>query len=308
MKKGYAILLCLLLSSGIWLIHNLTRSNSEIVSVSVLAESNLEGRAQKAADAVAVSARLKASGFRLLWLSGKRKPVAVFFDASDFEYREGDTYAVPSSKLYRYSTELFGPNVEVEQFLSQEALFRFSGENCKKVPVVPVHLLDFAPEYAALSEMTLSPDSVLVYGDPGRLASIESIFTATVRGSEIDRNFHGEALLEAPSGVRLSDKIVSFSQLVTRFVEIRTELGVMVNGAPRDRDISIYPSRVNVVFRCVYPLKEDPIGKVSCRIDYADFQNSLNGKCLVKLNRLPAGVLSYDITPQVCECIENVRQ
>ena len=78
MKSWGPFLLCLLLSMGIWLAHNLSLTYTDLVSVGVVAESNLEGRAQRSSSEVEVTARVRASGFHLIWTHRPYLPVQLF--------------------------------------------------------------------------------------------------------------------------------------------------------------------------------------------------------------------------------------
>ena len=78
MRRWAGLLLSVLFSAMIWLMYNLSQSYSEIVSIPVVAESNIEGRARRSSSEMTVSAMVKAPGFRLLKLTAKSvKPVAV---------------------------------------------------------------------------------------------------------------------------------------------------------------------------------------------------------------------------------------
>ena len=116
---------CLALSAGIWLIHNLSHMQTDVVTVQVVAESNISGRAAASSDAVSLTARCKASGFRLLYLERKKDAVRVRFDADDFEQEEGDYFSIGSAQLYRYVNDIFGAGTSVESFLFDKLRFRF---------------------------------------------------------------------------------------------------------------------------------------------------------------------------------------
>ena len=101
-------LLCLLLSSAIWLIHNLSGSYVGLVSVPVQAKSNIEAHSEMSTTDATVTAQLRASGFRHIMFALKHKrPLVVTFSPSDLKYLGEDKYSIPSSSLYKYSTAIF---------------------------------------------------------------------------------------------------------------------------------------------------------------------------------------------------------
>ena len=117
MKNWHYFLGCLALSAGIWLIHNLSHMQTDVVTVSVIAESRLPGRSARSGEAVSMTARCKASGFRLLYIEHRDEPVVVRLDPDDLAKAEGDFFTISSSQLYRYVNDILGPGTSVESFL-----------------------------------------------------------------------------------------------------------------------------------------------------------------------------------------------
>ena len=303
MRNSSALLACLLLSFGSWLILNLSRVNYDIVSVPVVAESNILGRAARSAEEVTVSARCRASGFRLLRLSARKKARTVRFDAADFTRGEGDYFSMGSAQLQRYVGDIFGPGVQVESFFGEQLQFRFPEEDYRRVPVRGVTSIAFRPQYTALSEMVFTPDSLTVYGPPELLRRCNGVRTALIDLRDVRFDVHGEVAVEAPSGLRLSQDVVSYGCKVSRFVELRQTLPVVARGVPAGTDFVTFPAQVEAVLRCVFPLVEDPAGKLSCTVLYDDFLHSRTGRCLLHCEPLPPGVIDCRLEPEVCTCV-----
>lgn len=64
----------------------------------------------------------------------------------------------------------------------------------------------------------------------------------------------------------------------------------------------IYPSKADVVFKCVFPLISD-VDHAVFQIDYEDYINSRSRKCIPSPGYLPDGVLEYEIVPEIFECV-----
>ena len=306
MKNWQYFLACLALSAGIWLIHNLSHMQTDVITVSVLAESNIPGRAAHSSDAVSMTARCKASGFRLIYLGRKSDAITVRFDPEDLVHEDGDWFSISSSQMYRYVNDIFGPGSSVESFLFEKLRFRFIRELNKKVPVNVVSALYFRPQYMQNGEISVQPDSVLVYGPADLLANVNAISTRTIERSDIKGSLHGEVALVAPDGVRVSDDAVSWSVDVSRYVELETEMPVIARNVPAGTGFSIYPNRVKVVFRCVFPVVSDPTSTAVCYVDYREFAGSLTGRCIIHCDNLPGGVISCSVQPEVAECVEKI--
>lgn len=303
MKKYLSLLLCILLSAGIWLIHNLSQNYSSIVNVPVVVASNIEGHARVSSTEASVSGRITASGFRLLRLRLSRtKPVEVFMDAQDFTPAGNDYFNIPLGSIYKYAGNIFGNEVRTESVITDGLSLRFSPENCRKLPVKPVLNLGFKAQYMAAAPVKLTPDSVLVYGDPAWLDNLDAVLTHSISLSDIKRSVHGLVELETPSNTRLSAQEAEYNISVTRFVEISGNSQIAVRNVPNGTRLSVLPSTAKISFKCVFPMISDPTSSVSLYVDYKEFMNSINGKCLVYIEDLPDGVIEYNIDPQVCDC------
>lgn len=304
MKKWINIFVCVILSAAVWLIHNLGQDYSGLVSVPILAESNIDGRARQASAEVMVTARIQAPGYRHVALSRRHTARVVNFAASDLQPVGGDFYSISENSLYRYASAIFGENVSLESFVADDVRFKFVPESCVKLPVTPVVDLTFKEQYTSLHEISFQPDSVLVYAEPARLAEIEKIFTRPISLRDLHTSVHGEAKLDVPAGARLSQSDVAYSLEITRFVEFRRTLPVEVRGARGHRQISALPAEASVTFRCAFPMTSDPSEKASLYVEYSEFAESLDGSCLIHIDGLPDGVINCVINPEVCVCVE----
>lgn len=304
-------LLSLLLAFGIWVAHNLSLQYSSLISVPVIAVSNIEGHSDESANTSSIVARCRTTGYNLLNKnrSSRHRQLKVYFSPDDLHLEEGDMFYITSNELGGYVSEIFGDNVQLESFVSSSVQFRFPEENHKIVPVQAITVTSFKPQYMSAGSVKLVPDSVVVYGEPLHLQNIDRVYTETVTLQNLSSTAHGVAKLETPKGsVRMSVSEVSYSLDVTRYVEVSEDVKVGVKNVAGGRDISVYPSVARVVYRCAFPLAADPLDKAEFYVDYNDFATSINGRCVPRVIGLPAGVIDYTIEPQVFECIENIKK
>ncbi len=307
MKSNWIqLLLCVVLSSSIWLIHNLSQSYVSVVSVPVVARSNLAARAEQSSTDATVTAQVRASGFRHLKLASRgKRPVRIEVSPEDFRHDHDDIYSIPITNLYKYTSAIFGDGVSVESFVSDAPQFLFNSVTYKKVPVQRVQSISFMPQYMATRGMTIHPDSVLVYGETSRLENIDRILTRPIELSDLSASAHGTVRLDAPVGIRLSDSEVVYSLDVSRYVEVRSEVKIQTRNVPSNVRLSVLPSTAQVVFKCVFPTAADPSRTAEFYIDYDDFANSLTGRCVAHADNLPSTVISYTIEPDVFDCVIN---
>lgn len=302
---GFA--LSLLLAFSIWLAHDLSLNYSSIISMPVIAESNIEGRAAVSSNTTSIVARCRTTGYNLLGKNrnADKKQIHVFFSPEDLHHDEGDMFSISANELGGYVQEIFGDGVQLESFVSSSVQFRFPEENNKKVPVQPISVISYKSQYTSTGELVMSPDSVTVYGEPIRLENIDRVHTETITLQNLSSGAHGVARLEVPNGVRLSATEVSYSLDVTRYVEVKAEKTLSMRNVPPGKELSIYPSVAEIELRCSFPLGYDPSEGVRLYIDYKDFVNSIGGRCVPRVEGLSSAVIDYTIEPQVFECIEK---
>lgn len=304
MKKWAQFLLCVLIAAGAWCIRNLAQNYVSIVSVPVIAESNIEGRSRIATTEATITAQVSGSGYNIAALSRKhQKTKEVLFNKEDFNYEGDNLFSIKQGDLYKYSSAIFGNGINVESFISDSPKFVFPQVTYKKVPIQKVLKVSYAPQYMATSPMKIQPDSVAVYGETSKLENINQILTRPLELKDLKASAHGKIKLDNPSGLRLSDEEVVYSIDVQRYVELQKDIKIETRNVPRGVDFSVLPSTATVKYRCTFPVTDDPTESVVFYIDYRDFINSLGGVCIAKPSKLPSGVIEYSLSPETFECI-----
>ena len=303
-------LLSLLLAFSIWLIHNLALKYNAYLEVPVRARCSIDGHAAMSSDQTNVVARCRATGYNVIrsGLRGDRRISEVEFQPSVMKHKEGNVFYVTSADLQEYTHLIFGDGVTVEYFTTDTLFFRFPYENSKKVPVRAVSSISYLPQYMPTEPVHVNPDSVLVYGEPYVLDGLQEVFTEPVKYSNLSSDIQGEIALEPLRGVRFSEDKVRYSMDVTRFVELAGTFPLTAVNVPAGKSMTIFPSRADMYLKCTFPYNDNPLAGVALEVDYNDFQNSLSGKCVVRLVSRSRDVIEYSIYPPVVECIvEDIR-
>jgi hypothetical protein len=303
------LLLALLLAFSIWIIHNMALKYNNILQARIVAVSNIDGHAPRSINECQVNAKCRATGYKLLLhnLNSKKQRVEVNFPATALKYKSGDEYYILSTDLMEYSGQIFGSGISVEYFNADTLFYRFPFENHKKVPVVPVPILTYKGQYMAKGPLELTPDSVVVAGDPYLLESVKQVYTTPVRHLDISESISGVAGIEHIKGVNIQAKEVYYSMDVVRYVEFVSEAHVEASNLPADKSLMIFPSAVTLRMRCEFPLMDDAEGQQTVYVDYNDFKTSVGGNCPVRVKNLPKGILSYDVEPVSVRCVEESR-
>ena len=135
------------------------------------------------------------------------------------------------------------------------------------------------------------------------LENISRVYTQPLKLSSVDSDIHGILRLEGIRNVRFSTDEVEYSLDVTRYVELKSKILLETMNVPADKDMLALPSSVEAALKCAFPLKDDPANSLQLYVDYEDFVRTLTGKCPVRHQSLPEGVISYSVEPFYVECI-----
>ena len=299
------LLLALLLAFSIWVIHNLSLKYNDYLTVSVAAKCHIDGHAAQASNTCDVVARGRATGYKVLKFNMPRRKqgVTLDFPSSVMKHKEGDLYYVTSDILQEYTHLMYGTGVTIEYFVTDTLFYRFPVVNCIKVPVQPVTSLTYDSQYMSNGQISLSPDSVYVYGEPHRLEAISQVNTKPIKYSDLNSNVNGIVDLEKVRGVTFSETHVSYALDVVRYVEMSSVAQVKCINLPSDKVLMSYPSNVNVTLKCAYPLPANLDDRPSVYVDYNDFVRSISGKCKVNVMIKGAGIIEADVEPAYVECM-----
>lgn len=302
-------LLALLLAFSIWLIHNLSLKYNDFLTSTVIAQCNLEGYSPVSINESDVVARCRATGYKVILadIKAHRKPVTVSFDASVMRHKDDDLFYVLSSDLTEYAHLIYGDGVTLEYFVSDTVFFRFPEVDHKKVPVHPVYSVSYMPQHMSDGELEVIPDSVTVYGEAHRLENIDKVFTEIIRHTSLSSDVQGVVRLEKIRNVRLSAEEVHYLIDVTRYVEVSRTVPVKVVNVPSDKKLQVFPSTVTVKSKFYFPLSGDGYENVEAVVDYEEYDNSISGKCTVRLSESPSGLISYEIDPVAVNCVLEER-
>ena len=307
-RDGVILTLSLLLAFSVWMIHNLSLKYNASLKARIVAECRLDGFEDVSVGNTEVAARGRATGYKIIasYIKAK-KPVRISFTPSAMQHYADDRFFVTGDRLNDYSHLIFGEDVNIEHYLTDTLFFRFKKVNHKKVPVVPVQMLSFRSQYMSKGPLTVQPDSVVIEGEPHLLESIRQVYTEPIRHSDIHENISGIVGVEPLRRVDMQLAEAYYSMDVTRYVEIVKDFPVSAVNVPVGKSLMVFPSNVKVRYKCEFPLVDYGEDAIKMCVDYNDFKSSLTGNCVVTMENMPKGIISYDVEPVAVKCVEEGR-
>ena len=245
-------------------------------------------------DVDTVSVVLRDKGFVLInYMAIDGNNTIIKIDADFNTFNKGNGYGVISTTEIQkliYKQLVSSTKIVQQQGKPDKSEFTYNYGQCKKVPVVYSGKVEPENLYF-ISNVTYSPDSVLVYASRQKLDSIECAYTKPIYLN----NVH-DTLSVYTEFLKIKDmKIVPNKAKVTFHTDILTEKTVTIKikgiNVPEGKIIRTFPSTVNITFVAgAKILKDISEGDFSVTVDYEELVNNPSDKCTLRIMRQPNDV------------------
>ncbi len=307
-QKAIVFLMCLALSSFLWLLSSLEKRYTSRIIVPVnyidfpkdkLLSSTLPQKFDLVVDAY---------GYTLISYKLRLAFSPILLNVSDLVEN-----ALEKGNRYRYIVFSVNHKEEIEKQISSEIrilsikpdslVFNFSKIISRKIKVKPCLKLNFENQYSLEREPTTFPDSVLVSGPKNIIDTLKFVPTETQKYSKLSRSVEKMVSLQSLQGLEQAVSKVYLSIPIEQNTEVTFDVPIRIVNKPAEIVMKTFPGNV----------------KVSCRIglskyknlDYSAFHAFINfDKVSVKDPRIPVSfegpsniVLSVNYTPREVEYI-----
>lgn len=313
MRDLAGIVISLLLAFAVWLIDAMSQKYTKVVTAEIVAESNISGHRNLSNTPQAITARVTTTGFNFLRIGRQQRkgPVKLFIDHNAFRPTvNGEFFWIRTADAAIASSadKIFGDKCRVESFDADTLQFRFPFENHKKVAVKPIETITFASQYMSVTGLEITPDSLVIYGEPSRLESIDCMYTMPIRLSKLSSPKKGHVKVAQLVGVRTSVEDVAYFIDVDRYAQVSREVTIGTVNVPKDVNFSVYPPKTTVDIRTVFPLLGASVPEIELVVDYNEYLSSISGKCVARVKgELPLGVFSVEPHTHVFDCISEIK-
>lgn len=305
----FSLLLALLVS----LTHSLSQRFTHPVDVPFTLESNIEGHSKASSNVQTASLRVTATGFNILKINRlANKNESIYLDAANLKASGNNTYSFSTKNEAFISAlkNLIGEKARIEVFHTDSLRFHFPTEYCKKVEVQPIHTISYENQYMSTRGLEIQPDSILIYGDSARLASVYSINTKPIKLSKLSHTKYGSIPLVGQLGIRYQTNSVKYSVDVTRFIEIPQEVEVEGINVPDYIKFSIYPSTAILYIRCENPIRNRDFSGLKLVVDYNKYMSAHTNKCVGEILGAENidGLISVSSSVEIFDCLSQTKQ
>lgn len=301
----------LLLAFVIWVAHNLTQDYFSYRQYRITVVTSLPGFASEAESEDILIAGGDAKGFDIIGRRSGRarnaESVTIEVDPKYFtqDMYRSDLFTVKARDIQETLNQKVGTEFNITYVPDQKLSFVFARQSNRKVPVVLSETRVLCrPQYMVVSDITIQPDSVLVYGNEDEIAHISAVHAYPLRLQNLSKRTKGELPLRGIPGMRLGSRTVSYEIEVERYVEQTVETDVVPVNVPAGKRLIVLPSRVKAV--CRIPFRNEGSltrDDIHFEVDYNEVVSSA-GSQAVPVMRLSSGtVFSCETYPKVVDCI-----
>ncbi|KAB2846631.1 MAG: hypothetical protein F9K45_01445 [Melioribacteraceae bacterium] len=148
------------------------------------------------------------------------------------------------------SNSWLSSSIQVLSINPEKIIFNIENITQKKVKIEPDIDLEFKPNYGLVSDIIVSPDSVIIRGPESLITKIGKVFTEKKEFKDSDRNVLESISLEKINFVEMSQEQTAIKFDVQKIVDKTFEnILVEILGVPASRQLVLYPAKVDIVLR-----------------------------------------------------------
>ena len=302
-QKAFVFVVCLALSSFLWLLNSLEKHYTSRISVPVNyvelpKDKQLSGALPQTFDLM-----VDAYGYTLLSYK-----LRLAFSPILLNVNELVDNALEKGSRYRYTISTASHKEEIEKQISSEIkilsikpdslILNFSKIISKSIRIKPNLKLNFENQYSLKDEPSTVPEVILVSGPKSILDTLRVVSTSFHEYAKLSRSVEEKITIRPIQGLKIDTKEVTLSIPVEQNTEVTFEVPIQVMNKPFDVTLKTFPGKVKVICRI-------GLSKYK-RLDYNTFRAYIDyDKISAKDTRLPVVfenhsniVLSANYSPQ----------
>ncbi len=311
-RSRWVLILCIVAAFFLWVVYTLSNEYTAYFRFPLEVETNLYGRSNLSQADNTVFLRGKTRGFYIIHYTWRKKiPTLRIFAVQALIHKypdRKDKFYLLAGEINNLVNDALGTDFQLETILSDTIRLEYREVHYRKVPVHFVSDVSYAPQYMSFEPVRIFPDSVLVYAEEPYFDLIGEVRTRKVSLSDLNRTVEGIAHLETPANARLSHNEINYEVMVTRYVELSTEVPVTTRNVPYRTELLLLPEKVILQYRCPF----EDAGNItdedfSLVVDYNDFIEKKGGKITPSLERAPVVISHVQLTPQYVDGIIQNR-
>jgi len=214
-----------------------------------------------------VVVKLKDQGMNL-WSYVLNRPakVEIFLDQS---FREQGIISITNAQLHSAVGQVLLPSTLIQILAPDNVAAHYQRLHSKKVPVQLQAVITPADQFMLSNELTIIPDSLIVYGSQAMIRKVEAVDTKQLIINNLRDTLTSTIPLVENDSLRYSIGSVKVISRAEMFTEKAVSLPVQIINQPENLSVRSFPAEVRVVFNiAVSQFRNFSPGDIQVLIDY----------------------------------------
>lgn len=245
-----------------------------------------------------ITVKLRDRGTTLLnYLMQTFLPVTIEY--KDFSKQNG-RLTLPTTTTKKQIAGQLATSTEIIS-LSPDTIIYYTQESTTKHPIEIIGEISSAKQYE-MGEITISPDSVWVFGPHTATDTMNFVYTEPINQKELRDSLTLDVKLQTQKGVKYNPEKVKIKIPITPYTEKTFEKNIKGIGFPANYTLKAFPSKAKVIFN-VNTSKIDSIqaNDFAIGIMYGDIYGNTSDRVKLTLLKHPEGVRNIRIVPNEVE-------
>lgn len=298
-EKFIGISFCVCLALFSWFVAKLSskyneRLTLEINYLDIPKEMYIDSTSLKTIDV-----EIEGTGFSLLKINLLKKDISL--SINDLYHLGKGNYILPKNTMNLIDYNLL-PDVNLRNVYPDTLKIRMKRHIRKKIPLKFDLPITLAQDHI-LEKITLTPDSVWVYGSQEQVEKMTSVQVFPHKKENVKKSYSEEIFLKNENQLEFNPEKVVLQTEVIRVGEIALEKEISVKNLPKNTKIELYPNKIQLLlYGDISKLKNINPSDV---VIYADYQSRTGEKMSLFVPKLPQGIELKNMPKTITYLIEK---
>lgn len=226
----------------------------------------------------------------------------ISFDFAEYAIK-GNHVQIPSSDIVKRISSQLNQSTKLIVVKPDTLEFIYTQGKGKKIPVKIQGEVKAERQYY-ISNISYSPDSVMVYAPQAMLDTIQYAYTKAMNVEHVSDTTHLRVDLLPMKGARFIPSYNDITLMVDVYAEKTLEIPVRGIGFPKDKVLRTFPSKVQVSCQVgISRFKEVTADDFAVEVEYQSLEDRMDDKCRPTLTVLSPYVNHAHMNPKELDYI-----
>lgn len=298
-EKFVGISFCVCLALFSWFVAKLSSKYNERLTLKINYLDIPQGMYIDSTSLKTIDVEIEGTGFSLLKVNLLKKDISL--SINDLSHLGKGNYILPKNTINLIDYNSL-PNVNLKNVYPDTLKIRMKRHIHKKIPVKYDLPITLAQDHI-LAKVTLSPDSVWVYGSQEEVEKKSFIDVQFHKKEEVKSSYSEQFFLQSDGKVEYNPSRIILQTEVIRVGEISLEKEILVKNLPQKTKIEIFPNKIQLlVYGDISKLKNITPEDV---VIYADYQRRMGKEMNLFVAKLPQGLELKNLPKTISYLIEK---